>query len=95
MKVLIKIVAIITASVVSWAVVTTMYNMPSYLTSYIVIGSGIMLFLIGFLSNIRRNSPISVGAINRGEFYGVVVVILGAFFYLNTRIDTLFTLLAK
>lgn len=41
------------------------------------------------------NSPIRVGMINRGEFYGVVVVIIGAFFYLNNRIDSIFQLLAK
>ncbi len=95
MSILKKFVATIVILVVTWAVITSMFNMPSYITAYMVIASGVLLFLVNFLSNIKHNSPIKVGLINRGEFYGVVVVILGAFFYLNTRIDGLFQIIAK
>jgi hypothetical protein len=90
-----KFVATVVILVVAWAVITSMFSAPGYITAYIVIASGVLLFLVNFLSNIRHNSPVHVGAINRGEFYGVVVVILGAFFYLNTRLDTLFTIISQ
>ena len=51
---------------------------------------GATLVLLGLLTALERRSALSLGVINRAEFYGVVVVILGAFFYMNTRIDTLF-----
>lgn len=95
MSILKKLVANIVMLVVTCVVIDSMFNMPSYFTAYMVIASGVLLFLVNYLSNVKRNSPIRVGSINRGEFSGVVVVILEAFFYLNTRIDTLFSLISQ
>jgi len=95
MNILKKTVATIVIFLMAWAVVSTMFNISGYITAYLIIAMGAIMFLVNFLSNIRRNSPISVGAINRGEFYGVVVVMFGAFFYLNTRIDALFTIISQ
>ena len=81
-------------NVVAWALVTSMFNVSGYITAYMLIAVGFIMFIVHFLSNVIRNSPLRVGAINRGEFYSVIVVILGAFFYLNTRIDALFSILA-
>ena len=95
MNTLKRFVAVAIMVVVAWAIISTFLNVQAFVTAYILIALGILLFLVSFLSNIRRSSPIRIGVINRGEFYGVVVVILGAFFYMNTRIDTLFTIISQ
>ena len=56
---------------------------------------GATLTLLGVFSNIKRRSKIKVGAINRAEFYGVLVTLISALFYLNTRIDQIMMLLAQ
>ena len=95
MSILQKFVTGVVAIVIFWAFISTILNIQGDITAFLIIAAGITLFLVSLLSNIRRNSPLSLGAINRGEFYGVVVIMFGAFFYLNTRIDTLFTIIAK
>jgi hypothetical protein len=80
---------------VIWAIVSTLIGEPNYKTAYFIIAFGIILFLISFFTNIGHNSPVKLGVINRGEFYGVVAVIIGSFFYMNTRIDALFTLITQ
>jgi hypothetical protein len=95
LSILLRFVAIAVMIVIAWAVISTLIDTSTYITAYIIIGLGVILALISFLSNIRHNSPISLGLINRGEFYGVVVVIIGSFFYLNTRVDALFTLVSQ
>ena len=46
---------------------------------------GIVLAILGILTNVKRNSPIRVDVINRARFYGVAVVLIARVIYLNTR----------
>ena len=45
---------------------------------------GIVLAILGILTNVRGNSPIRVDVINRAGFYGVAVVLITCMIYLNT-----------
>ncbi len=61
-------------------------------TGLIFIVLGLILLILGILRNIHR-SKITIGAINRAEFYGVVTVMVGIFMYMNTRIDQIYQII--
>ncbi|MFC2017259.1 hypothetical protein ACFLUD_02465 [Chloroflexota bacterium] len=90
-----NIVATIAALVLLLAFVTTISGNPINELAYVVIALGIVLFLISLLANVKRHSRIQIGVLSRGEFYGVVVIIMGWLFILNSRIDSLFQMLAS
>jgi hypothetical protein len=52
----------------------------------------LLLMVLGFLRSIHF-SKIKVGAINRAEFYGVVVAMVGVLMYMNTRIDQIYQII--
>lgn len=60
-----------------------------------LISLGALLMVVGILSNIIRHSKAKLGTINRAEFYGGIVILVGFMFTMNQRIDTLFTLFAS
>ncbi len=89
-----KSIAIAITILILWGIITIFVsNAPSYLTAALIIILGIALAVIDIISRANRNSPIKLGMIGRGEFYGVVAVIVGCFFYLNTRIDSIYQIL--
>ena len=56
---------------------------------------GITLLLIGIFTNITKQSKLKIGTLSRSEFYGVLTVLIAAFFYLSNRIDQIMLLLAQ
>ena len=67
----------------------------AWIASQVLIGLGILLFIMGILNSLIRHSAMKIGALSRAEFYGVVIAMIGYMFMLNLRIDTIFTLLAQ
>ena len=76
-----------------WGIFTTFYTTPSYVTALLLIILGVTLAVVDIVSKTTRHSAIKIGAISRGEFYGIITVMVGCLFYLNVRIDSLFQLL--
>ena len=56
---------------------------------------GLILLVIGLLSNIKRQSKAKLGTINRAEFYGMVTILLSVMLYMNTRIDQIMIMLVQ
>ena len=83
------IVAAIIGGVLLYAIVAVIYNIPYDLVPYLLIGWGLILLIMSILSNIKRNSPIKIGAANHGEFYAVITVLIGILIGINGRVDAL------
>lgn len=82
-----RVIALFIAVVIIYMIVSSFWGVVSDTTTFILMGLGILLVVIGILSNVMRSSPIKVGTINRAEFYRVVVALVGYIMYVNTRID--------
>ena len=98
---MLHILKLIIATIITALVVVILTNsffdypkLPDFSLILLIVLS-VLLTVLGIFSSIVRHSSISLGAISRAEFYGVVVLIIAAFFYLNTRVDTLFTLVSQ
>ena len=76
-----------------YAIVAITYNVPYSVIPPILIGLGLILLVLSILSNIKRNSPKKLGAANRGEFYSVIVVLIGVPLAINGRIDDIYQIL--
>ena len=87
--------ALIIVGVIAYVIITTIYSTPSNIALFMLMGLGVALMIIGIITNIGKSSSISVGVINRAEFYGVVVAIVGYMVYLSTRIDQIMLTLMK
>ena len=61
---------------------------------FVLIGLGILLAVIGILTNLERESKIKVGVINRAEFYGVVAL-FAYMQYMGNRIDQIMLILIQ
>jgi len=90
-----RAIAVVIVVVFVWGLVTMLYNIASYVTALLLVVLGAILAIISVLSDTKRHSPIKVGNINRGEFYGVIVVVVGCMFYLNTRIDSIYQIIVS
>jgi len=90
-----RVVAAVVILSMSYVLITTFYGTPTKLALVVSGGAGVLLALVGTLSNLHRSSPIRVGTINRAAFYGVVVFLTTCMIYLNTRIDQIMITLVK
>jgi hypothetical protein len=87
------VVATAIALVLLLAFITTLIGTPVNALAYTVIALGVALLILSLLSNIMHQSRIKIGAINRGEFYSVVAIIMGWLFLLTNRIDSLYQIM--
>ncbi len=90
-----QVVAVAIAVLMSYVILTGIFATPSRVAVFLVIGLGILLLIIGILSNLKKGSSVRIGTINRAEFYGVIVAIIGYMIYMNTRIDQIMLELMK
>ena len=88
-----RIVAGLVALLMTYTILTGMFATPNDIALYMLIVAGIVLLIVGLLTNIRRMSRISLGTISRAEFFGVIAVLIGWMFMLNNRIDSLYQIL--
>ena len=65
------------------------YNIPYSILPPIIIGLGVILFILSILSNMRRSSPPKIGAVNRYEYYSAIVVLIGILLYLYGSMETM------
>ena len=93
MRILKGIVAGIITALILYAIVAIIYSMPYSVIPPILAVFGALLLISGILSSIKRNSPIKLGVASRGEFYGVVVLLVSILLGMNGRIDTLYQIL--
>ena len=90
-----RIVGVIIMLLMSYVIITELLATPSNTAVFLLMATGILLMVIGIFSNIRRHSRISIGAVNRAEFYGAIVTMVGYMIYMNTRIDQIMLQLMK
>ena len=100
-----KIVATLITILIALTVVDSFFGLPAMTDTvanhsiFSLIILGIVLAVLGLLSAISHHSVIRLGAINRAEFYGVLVAINGILFqwmlHMSNRVDQIMILLAK
>ena len=87
LRILTGIVAGIITALILYAIGAIIYSVPYSIIPPILAVFGVFLLILSIFTNIKRRSPLKLGAANRGEFYAVVVILISALFYLNGRID--------
>ena len=88
-----RVVVLFIALLMGYVILTGIYATPVNVALFLLMGMGIILLVIGIISNIKRSSAIKLGVINRAEFYGVVVFLMGFMMYQNNRIDLVYEIL--
>lgn len=77
------------------AIVTTFSGISNTVVVIILMALGFILFVVDMLSKITRNSPLKIGGLTRGEFYGILVIMVSYLMYLNTRIDSIYQIVVS
>ena len=82
-----RVLPLLMAGAIAYIIVTAFWGETQEISAFVVVGLGLLMALIGLLQSIRRNSPLTLGAISRTEVYGVIGAVVGYLVYTNTRID--------
>jgi len=89
LRILKVIVVGLITTLILYAIVAIIYSIPYSVIPPILIGLGIIMFVLSISSNIKRSSLPKLGAVNRGEFYSLIVVLIGVLLAMNGRIDAI------
>jgi asparagine N-glycosylation enzyme membrane subunit Stt3 len=96
--VMLNILKIVIAALLIMAIILVLVNVfalssQTQLFNYILIGLSLLLAIIGVITALTRHSKLSLGTINRAEFYGVTGFLFGCMMTLyvamNGRFDTM------
>ena len=93
MRILKGIVAGIIAALILYAIYAIVYSVPYDIIPPIIIGFGVFLFILSVFSNIKRSSPLKLGAVSQTQFWSVMAVMVGVLLAMNGRIDDIYQIL--
>jgi asparagine N-glycosylation enzyme membrane subunit Stt3 len=109
--VMLNTLKIVIAVLLMMVIILVLFNVlalgsQTQLFNYILIGLSLILTIIGVITAFTRHSKLSLGTINRAEFYGVIAFLFGCLMTIyvamngrldivNGRIDNIMLILMK